>query len=51
MRMVADLLLIFVALYPVFTAAFWVAGGLLFRVLEERNAAEEPEGGGRASPC
>ena len=41
----AELLLLFVALYPVVTAAFWVAGGLLFRVLEERDAAVEPEGG------
>ena len=41
----AELLLAFVALYPVVTAALWIAGGLLFRVLDERDAAEEPEGG------
>ncbi len=41
----AELLLVFVALYPVCTAALWVAGGLLFRLLEERDAAEEPDGG------
>ncbi len=46
MSVVADLLLAFVALYPVCTAALWMAGGLMFRVLEERDgAAEEPEGG------
>jgi poly-beta-1,6-N-acetyl-D-glucosamine synthase len=41
----AELLLAFVALYPVCSAAVWVAGGLLFRLLEERDAAEEPDGG------
>ena len=41
----AELLLAFVALYPVCTAALWVAGGLLFRALDERDAAEEPDGG------
>ena len=41
----AELLLAFVALYPVCTAALWVAGGILFRVTEERDAAEEPDGG------
>ena len=41
----AEVLLVFVALYPVCTAALWVAGGLLFRLLEERDAAEEPDGG------
>ena len=41
----AELLLAFVALYPVCTAALWIAGGLLFRLLEEPEAAEEPEGG------
>ncbi len=45
MSTVAEALLIFVALYPVCTAALWMAGGLMFRVLEERNEAEEPEGG------
>ena len=41
----AKLLLAFVALYPVVTAALWIAGGMLFRLLDERDAAEEPEGG------
>jgi poly-beta-1,6-N-acetyl-D-glucosamine synthase len=42
---VADVLLAFVALYPVCTAAMWIAGGLLFRVLEERSSTEEPAEG------
>jgi poly-beta-1,6-N-acetyl-D-glucosamine synthase len=41
----AELLLAFVALYPVCTAALWVAGGLIFRLREERDAVEEPDGG------
>jgi biofilm PGA synthesis N-glycosyltransferase PgaC len=40
-----ELLLAFVALYPVVTAAFWIAGGLLFRVLDEHDAAEAPRAG------
>ena len=39
------LLVAFVVLYPVCTAAMWVAGAVLFRVLDEPKAAEEPEGG------
>jgi biofilm PGA synthesis N-glycosyltransferase PgaC len=45
MRTVAELLLAMVALYPVVTAAVWVAGGVLFRVLEEsdlRDPAQWP---------
>jgi biofilm PGA synthesis N-glycosyltransferase PgaC len=45
MRTAGDVLLAFVALYPVCTAAPWVAGGLLFRVLDEPTSTEEPEGG------
>ena len=41
----AEVLLAFVALYPVCTAALWMAGGVLFRVLEEPSSTEEPEGG------
>ena len=41
----AELLLAFVALWPVCTAATWVAGGLVFRFLDERHAVEEPAGG------
>ena len=42
---VAECLLALVVLYPVCTAALWIAGGLLFRLLDEPEAAEEPEGG------
>ena len=42
---VRPLLAAFVVLYPVCTAAMWVAGAVLFRVLDEPKAAEEPEGG------
>ena len=45
MRTVADALLAFVALYPVCTAALWMAGGILFRLLDEPTSAEKPEGG------
>jgi poly-beta-1,6-N-acetyl-D-glucosamine synthase len=45
MSTAAELLLAFVVLYPVCTAALWIAGGVLFRVLDEPEAAEEPEGG------
>ena len=41
----SEALLAFVALYPVWTAALWMAGGLLFRVLDEPIGAEDPEGG------
>jgi poly-beta-1,6-N-acetyl-D-glucosamine synthase len=44
-RSLADIALAFVALYPVVTAAVWVAGGLLYRVLDERNDGAEPDGG------
>jgi poly-beta-1,6-N-acetyl-D-glucosamine synthase len=44
-RLVAQMLLVFVAAYPVVTAAFWIAGGLLFRRREEENDAATPEGG------
>jgi biofilm PGA synthesis N-glycosyltransferase PgaC len=43
MRIVAELLLALVALYPVVTAALWVAGGVLFRVLEEGASFEPAE--------
>ena len=41
----AELLLAFVALWPVCSAATWVAGGLVFRILDERHAVEAPAGG------
>jgi biofilm PGA synthesis N-glycosyltransferase PgaC len=36
MQTLAEVLVAFVALYPVVTAALWVAGGVLFRLLDER---------------
>ena len=48
----AEILLAFVALYPVVTAALWIAGGLLFRLLDEpAERATSPTAAGRASPC
>jgi poly-beta-1,6-N-acetyl-D-glucosamine synthase len=40
-----DSLLFFVALYPVITAALWVAGGIVFKLVDERGADEVPAGG------
>ena len=46
MQTALELLLAFVAIYPVTTAALWIAGGLMFRLWEERPSdPEEPEGG------
>ena len=45
MPTVGEVLLVCVALYPVCTAALWMAGGLLFRRLEEPTKIEEPEEG------
>jgi poly-beta-1,6-N-acetyl-D-glucosamine synthase len=45
MRLVAEILLGFVAVYPIATAAAWVSGGLLFRVYDEDNAGKAPPGG------
>jgi poly-beta-1,6-N-acetyl-D-glucosamine synthase len=41
----AGLLLLFIGLYPILTSALWAAGGLLFRLLDERPSIEPPEGG------
>jgi biofilm PGA synthesis N-glycosyltransferase PgaC len=41
----AEALLLFVALYPVVTASLWMAGGILFRVLDETDAPEVPPEG------
>jgi len=41
----AEGLLLFVALYPICTAALWVAGGLIFHWRDESSGAAEPEGG------
>ena len=45
MRLAADILLACIALYPVVTAGIWTAGGLLFRLLDERIELETPDGG------
>ena len=45
MRRAAELLLAFVALYPIVSAAVWIAGGVLFRLLDERRRAHVPDGG------
>jgi poly-beta-1,6-N-acetyl-D-glucosamine synthase len=42
---IADVLIAFVGLYPLVMAARWIAGGLLFRALDERNRADPPAGG------
>ncbi len=39
------MLLAFVALYPVCTAALWIAGGLIFRVLDERRPSDPARSG------
>jgi biofilm PGA synthesis N-glycosyltransferase PgaC len=38
---VADSLLVFIAVYPIVSAAVWIAGGLLFAALRERGAQAE----------
>ena len=43
MRLAAEILLGFVALYPVCTAALWVSGGLIFRGLDEHVVDPGPE--------
>ena len=40
----AELLLAFVALYPIVTAGVWIAGGVLFRLFDDREA-HVPDGG------
>jgi biofilm PGA synthesis N-glycosyltransferase PgaC len=42
MRTALEVLLFFVALYPVVTAALWMAGGLLFRFTEEGDDNSDP---------
>ena len=39
MQIALDVLLAYVALYPVLTAALWVAGGIMFKVVDEREPA------------
>ena len=47
MQTALNVLLALVALYPITSAALWIAGGILSRLLEERpgDPALEPEGG------
>jgi biofilm PGA synthesis N-glycosyltransferase PgaC len=42
MQTAVEALLLYVALYPVATAALWMAGGLLFKVLEENDEEQVP---------
>ena len=42
MRTAADVVLAFVAIYPIVTAAIWIAGGFVFSVTRERNAPPLP---------
>ena len=39
-------MLFFIALYPPVTAALWIAGGLIFRLRDERTDIESPPPGG-----
>src|SRR4051794_30403620 len=45
MTFLADALVLFVALYPVVTAALWIAGGVLYRVLDEKSPPAIPPAG------
>ena len=42
---VIALALLFIGLYPVVTAAVWIAGGLLFRIFDEHAELVSPAGG------
>src|SRR5688572_16813893 len=44
MPTVAELLLTLSALYPVITAALWVAGGVLYQLSEEREVEQPADG-------
>ena len=48
MRLAAEVLLSFVALYPLTTAALWISGGLLFRWLDEELPRPSPDTTGQA---
>ena len=39
---------LFVALYPVVTAAVWIAGGVLFRLYDEHDGGGRRRAAGRA---
>ena len=40
-----SLLLVFIGLYPVVTAAIWIAGGLLYHLFDPPGGGESPQGG------
>jgi biofilm PGA synthesis N-glycosyltransferase PgaC len=42
MQTAFEALLVYVALYPVATAALWIAGGLIFKLVEEDDEEHEP---------
>jgi poly-beta-1,6-N-acetyl-D-glucosamine synthase len=44
MQTAAEFMVYFVAVYPIATAAIWVAGGVLFRLFDERQTGTLPEG-------
>jgi biofilm PGA synthesis N-glycosyltransferase PgaC len=45
MRLFTEIMVAFVALYPLVTAAAWVAGGLIFRLFDEANDGLPPADG------
>ena len=45
----AQLLLLLACFYPIVTAAAWIAGGLLFRLLMRTCRMGPPQAAGRAS--
>jgi biofilm PGA synthesis N-glycosyltransferase PgaC len=45
LRVLAIVLLVFVAAYPIVTAGLWIVGGLLFRLLDEHNDGTRPSAG------
>jgi biofilm PGA synthesis N-glycosyltransferase PgaC len=44
-RLTGEILIAFVALYPVVTAGIWTAGGIVFRLLDEKVDLAPPAGG------
>lgn len=45
MKVIFQILLVFVALFPIVTSARWIAGGVIFRLFDERRTGTTPEGG------
>jgi biofilm PGA synthesis N-glycosyltransferase PgaC len=45
LHVVAVAFVVFVAVYPVVSAGIWIVGGVLFRLLDERNDCSPPAGG------